>query len=97
MNDAELDALLSEPLPERDAGEFSVLLMERIARHQSRPARILSWITVGILTVVIAAATVYGAVAASHGAFVGQPLIVPVALTLLSLILSLVVVQAARD
>jgi hypothetical protein len=51
MTEQELDALLSSPLPERDAAEFSVALMERVARHEARPARILSWIMVGVLLV----------------------------------------------
>ncbi|HEY4943870.1 MAG TPA: hypothetical protein VII56_20745 [Rhizomicrobium sp.] len=97
MNDAQLDELLSAPLPERDAGEFSVTLMEAIARAQSRPARVFSWITIGVLTAVIAAAAVYGAAVASHAALGTQPLLVPVLLTLLTLLLSYVVFQAARD
>ena len=50
MNDMELDALLNAPLPERDAGEFSVLVMERITEHEARPARILSWISAGVIS-----------------------------------------------
>ncbi len=96
MNDTELDALLNAPLPERDAAEFSVVLMERIARHQARPARILSWIMVGVLFVVIAAACIFGATVASHNAF-DNPLTVPLALAFLTLVLSYTVLQAARE
>ncbi len=39
MNDAELDALLSEPLPERDAAEFSVTLMEARRPRRRRVRR----------------------------------------------------------
>ncbi|HXC56416.1 MAG TPA: hypothetical protein VNU97_14055 [Rhizomicrobium sp.] len=97
MNDSELDTLLCQPLPERDAGEFSVALMEAVARHQARPARILSWLMVAVLFVVVAAASVFGALAASHGAFGPQSLVVPAALTLLTLLLSFAVLQSARE
>jgi hypothetical protein len=97
MNDTNLDALLSTPLPERDAGEFSVLLMERIARDQARPARILSWISVGVLTVIIAAAALYGAQIMGHSAPGAMPLAIPSLLTLLTLVLSYAVMQSARE
>jgi hypothetical protein len=95
MNDTELDALLSTPLPERDASDFSVALMERIAQVQARPARILAWITIGILTLVIAAAAIYGAMAASHAAL--DPLVIPSVLMFLTLLLSYAVMQSARE
>ncbi len=97
MNDTELDALLVAPLPERDAGEFSVTLMERIARRQARPARILSWLTVVILTLVTAAAAVYGAMVASHGALGLRTVVVPAMLMVLTLLLSYTVMQSARE
>ena len=97
MNDAQLDELLSVPLPERDAGEFSVALMEAIARAQSRPARILSWITIGALTLVIAAAALYGATLAGHAALGSPALLVPMVLMFLTLLLSYVVMQSARE
>ena len=98
MNDTDLDALLSTPLPERDAGEFSVLLMEKIAHDNARAARILSWITVGILTVIVAAAGLYGAQAMSHAtSFAAGPFAIPSLLTLLTLVLSFAVMQSARE
>src|SRR5689334_99745 len=98
MNDTDLDALLSTPLPERDAGEFTVLLMEKIAHDQARPARILSWITVGILTVIITAAALYGVQVMSHATtFAAAPLAIPSLLTLLTLALSFAVMQSARE
>ncbi len=95
MNDTDLDALLSTPLPERDAGEFSVLLMEKIAHDQARPARILSWLTVGILTVIVAAACIYGAQMMSHAR--SFTFVIPSLLTLLTLALSFAVMQSARE
>jgi len=95
MNDTDLDALLSAPLPERDAGAFTVLLMEKIAHDQARPARILSWITVGILTLIVAAATIYGAQAMGHAA--SFSFAIPALLTLLTLALSYAVMQSARE
>jgi hypothetical protein len=97
MNDSELDALLLAPLPERDAGEFSVLLMERIARDQARPARILSWITVGVLFVVIAAASVFGASLIGRTTLNGAVFVIPAVLTALTLLLSYSVLQSARE
>ena len=95
MNDDDLDALLCTPLPEQDAGAFTVLLMEKIARDQARPARILSWITVGILTVIVAAATIYGGQAMAHAASFNFA--IPSLLTLLTLALSFAVTQSARE
>jgi len=97
MNDMELDALLSAPLPERDAGEFSVMLMERIAQHEARPARILSWISAGVMIVVFAAACVFGAGAIGHIDPHANNMLIPGALILLSLLLSYVVTQSARE
>lgn len=97
MNDTELDALLSEPLPERDAGDFSVALTERIAQHEARPARILSWISAGVLLVVIAAACVFGAVSFGKVDLGAQNIAIPTALTFLALLLSYVVMQSARE
>lgn len=97
MNEQELDALLSTPLPELDAAEFSVALMERIARHEARPARIWSWIMVGVLSVLIAAACSFGAIAAGS-ASLGVPVIgIGCALTFLTLVLSYAVMQSARE
>ncbi|MEJ1969626.1 MAG: hypothetical protein WDN03_13480 [Rhizomicrobium sp.] len=95
MTDTDLDALLAAPLPERDAGAFSVLLLERIAHDQARPARILSWVTVGILAVVIAAAAVFGA--GARTAFDAGVMTVPAILTLLTLVLSYAVARSARE
>ena len=97
MNDTDLDALLSTPLPERDAGEFTVLLMEKIAHDKARPARILSWITVGILTVIVAAAGLYGAQAMSHAGALAGSFAIPSLLILLTLALSFTVMQSARE
>jgi hypothetical protein len=97
MTDADLDALLAAPLPERDAGTFSVMLMERIAHDAARPARILSWITVGLLAVAVTAACVYGAGLMSHAAAGTPPLAIPALLTLLTLVLSFAVMQSARE
>jgi len=97
MNDAELDAMLAAPLPERDAAVFSVTLMEAVARHQARPARILSWIMIGILTLVIAAAAVLGAMAMAHAALGIQTFVLPSVLLFLTLILSYAVLQSARE
>jgi uncharacterized membrane protein len=97
MNELELDTLLSTPLPERDAGEFSVVLMERIAHHEARPARIWSWIMVGMLAALIAAACSFGAIAAGR-ASLGVPVIdIACALTFLTLVLSYAVIQSARE
>ena len=95
MNDDDLDALLCTPLPERDAGESTVLLMEKIAHDQARPARILSWITVGILTLIVAGATIYGAKA--MGTAASFNFTIPSLLTLLTLALSFAVTQSARE
>jgi len=94
MNDAELDAMLSQPLPERDAGDFSVALMEAIARDRARPARILSWIMVGMLAAIIAAAGVLGAMASQR---FSNPVAVPATLLLLTLVLSYSVLRSARE
>ena len=97
MNDLELDGLLSVPLPERDAGEFSVTLMEHIAHEQARPARILSWVMVGVLAVLVAAACSLGAIAAGQPSL-GVPIIgIAAALTFLTLLLSFAVMQSARE
>ena len=98
MNDQELDALLATPLPERDVGEFSVLLMEKIAQHEARPARILAWITSGVMLVVIAAACVFGASAIGYVQLGDDThLLVPAALLGLTLILSYTVLQSVRE
>jgi hypothetical protein len=96
MNDMELDALLNTPLPERDAGEFSVLLMERITQHEARPARILSWISAGVMVAVFAAACLFGASAVGHVDPHMNTMLIPGTLILLSLLLSYVVSEAAR-
>ena len=95
MNDADLDAMLSSPLPERDAGDFSVTMMENITRHQARGARILSWIMASILVLVIAAAGVFGAM--TSAAFGAQPFVVPAVLMFLALLLSYTVMQTMRE
>jgi hypothetical protein len=98
MNDMELDALLAAPLPERDAGEFSVLLMEKIAQHEARPARILAWITSGVMLVVIAAACVFVASAVGHVQLDDDThLLIPAALMGLTLILTYTVLQSVRE
>jgi len=98
MNDMELDALLATPLPERDAGEFSVLLMEKIAQHEARPARILAWLTSGVMFIVIAAACVFGASAVGHVRFDDSThLFIPAALLFLTLVLSFTVLQSVRE
>jgi hypothetical protein len=94
MTDAELDALLCEPLPDGDAGPFSVALMEAIARERARPARILSWISVGVLAAVIAAAGVWGAMVARN---FSNAMTVPAALMLLTFLLSYSVLRSARE
>lgn len=95
MNDNELDALLSQPLPEREAGAFSVALMERIAHHQARPARIAAWIMAGVLTIVIAAAVVLLARFAGQAPF--GPFTIPSVLVLLTLLLSFAVLRSVRE
>lgn len=97
MNDTELDALLSEPLPERDAAEFSVALMERITQHEARPARILSWISAGVLLLVVAAACLFGASSSAHVDLGGNNLAIPATLTVLACLLSYVVAQSVRE
>jgi hypothetical protein len=97
MNDTELDALLSQPLPEMDAADFSVALMERVTQHEARPARILSWITAGIMLVVIAAACLFGAVWFANTAGAGQNIAIPATLTFLACLLSWVVMQTVRE
>jgi hypothetical protein len=97
MNDAELDAMLLKPLPERDAAAFSVTLMEAVARHQARPARILSWIMIAILTLLIAAAAVLGALAMAHASPGMQTFVLPSVLLFLTLLLSYAVLQSARE
>jgi hypothetical protein len=97
MNDMELDALLNAPLPERDAGEFSVLLMERITQYEARPARILSWISAGVMLAVIAAACVFGASAVGQVDPHANNMLIPGSLILLSLLLSYVVMQSVRE
>jgi hypothetical protein len=96
MNDMELDALLNAPLPERDAGEFSVLVMERITEHEARPARILSWISAGVMVAVFAAACLFGASAVGQVGPSMNTMLIPGSLILLSLLLSYVVSEAAR-
>lgn len=97
MTEQEFDALLSTPLPERDAAEFSIALMERITRHEARPARILSWIMVSVLVVLIATAGAIGAVWAGR-ASIGLPVLaIPCVLTLLTLVLSFAVMESARE
>jgi hypothetical protein len=97
MTDDDLDAMLATPLPERDAGEFSVALMEAIARRQARPARILAWIATGALAIVTAAACLFGAGLASRDADLSNALGVPAILIILTLILSFSVMQSARE
>src|ERR1700749_4087576 len=96
MTDAELDALLAAPLPECDAGHFSVALMEAVAHDAARPARILSWVMAGVLAVVVAAACAFGAMAASRNALADDAFTIPSVLTLLTLILSWSVARSAR-
>ncbi len=95
MNDHDLDALLSEPLPERDAGAFSVALMERIAHDTARPARIAAWIMAGVLTLVIAAAALV--LAPLAGRVGGPAAAIPAALALLTLLLSFAVLRSVRE
>ena len=97
MTEAELDVLLSQGLPERDASEFSVRLMDGIARAEARPARILAWVMIALLCVVVAVACVFGAVAAGHAGFGAGNLTIPCALTALVLLLSFAVLQSARE
>jgi hypothetical protein len=98
MNDHDLDALLSQPLPVRDAGEFSVALMERIAQHEARPARILAWISSGVMLIVIAAACVFAASAVGHVRFDDSShLLIPAAMMFLTLVLSYTVLQSVRE
>lgn len=97
MNDQELDALLAQPLPERDAGEFSVALMERIAEHEARPARIFAWVTSALMLVVIAAACVFGASAIRHVDTAAQNLAIPTTLMFLTMILSYTVLRSVRE
>ena len=95
MNDTELDTLLSTPLPERDAADFSVALMEHIAYDAARPARIASWIMVGVLFVIVTAACLFGASLA--GSAIADPLLIPTILIGLTLLLSYAVFQSAKE
>jgi hypothetical protein len=97
MNDADLDRLLSEPLPERDAADFSVALMESITQHEARPARILSWISAGVMLVVIVAACLFGASSFGQGDLGAHSLAIPAMLTFLACLLSYVVLQSVRE
>ena len=97
MNDQELDALLMQPLPERDAGAFSVALMERIAQHEARPARIFAWATSAVMLIVIAAACVFGASAIGRVDIAAQNLAIPTALMFLTMILSYTVLRTVRE
>ena len=97
MNNNELDTLLAQPLPERDAGAFSVALMERIAHHQARPARIAAWIMAGLLTIVITAAMVLLAQFTGRAQGALPIAALPGLLLLLSLLLSFAVMTAARE
>lgn len=95
MNDSELDALLNEPLPERDAGVFSVALMERIAHDAARPARIAAWAMAALLTVIVAAAVAALGMVAGPGGM--QTLTIPSILVLLTLTLSWTVLRSVRE
>ena len=97
MNDQELDALLAQPLPERDAGEFSVALMERITQHEARPARILAWATSAVMLVVIAASCVFGASFIGRANIAAQNLAIPATLMFLTMILSYTVLRSVRE
>jgi hypothetical protein len=97
MTDDDLDTLLATPLPERDAGAFSVALMEAVARRQARPARILAWIATGALALVTVAACLFGASLAGRDAGLDNTLGIPAILIALTLILSFSVMQSARE
>ena len=97
MNDSDFDALLSQPLPDLDITPFSVALMEAIVRDRARPARVLAWIMVGVLTLIVVVAGAFGAWAMSRGFGSLSPTALPLALTALTLVLSVSVVQAARE
>ena len=96
MNDTELDALLGTPLPERDAADFSIALMERIAHDAARPARIASWIMVGVLFVIVTAACLFGATVA-HQNVLNNPLLIAPVLIGLTLVLSHAVFRSAKE
>jgi len=93
MTDDELDHLLSAPLPEQDAGAFSVAVMERIAQAEARPARILLWSSVAVFSLVIALACAYGAMVAGQGT---APTLIPAVLAALTLLLSFTVMRSAQ-
>ncbi|HTP75713.1 MAG TPA: hypothetical protein VMJ73_01935 [Rhizomicrobium sp.] len=97
MNDAELDALLAQPLPDMDAADFSVALMERIAQHEARPARILSWISAGLMVVLIFAACVFGASSFGRVDLGAQNVAIPTTLSFLTFLLCYVVTRSARE
>ncbi len=97
MNDHDLDALLNDPLPERDAADFSVALMEHIAHDAARPARIAAWIMAGVLTVIVAAAVLLLAQFAGEAPATLPPYAVPSALVLLTLLLSFAVMRSVRE
>lgn len=96
MTNEDLDVLLGARLPELDTTTFSVVLMEAIARRQARPARILSWVMVGLLFATVAAAGVFGGMVA-HRSAATDPLAVPAVLALLTLLLSYSVLRSARE
>ena len=97
MNDMELDALLNAPLPERDAGAFSVQLMERVTHYEARGARMLSWISAGVMLALFVAACVFGASAVGKIDPHANNMLIPAALILFSLLLSYVVMQSVRE
>ena len=97
MDDQHLDVLLAAPLPERDAGAFSVALMERIAHDAARPARIAAWVMAGLLTVIVAAAVLLLAQFAGRASANVSPAAIPGLLLLLSLLLSFAVLRSVRE
>lgn len=94
MNDSELDTLLATPLPDADAGAFSVEMMERIAEHEARPARIAAWIMAGLFTLLTALALLFLAPLVSAGTF--GMITLPAILVALTLVLSFTVLRSAR-
>ncbi|MBS0471740.1 MAG: hypothetical protein JSR60_11760 [Proteobacteria bacterium] len=94
ITDSELDALLATPLPEADAGAFSVEMMERIAEHEARPARIAAWVMAGLFTLLTALTLLFLAPLAHMGAF--GMFTLPAILVALTLTLSFTVLRSAR-
>ena len=71
--------------------------MESITQHEARPARILSWISAGVMLVVIVAACLFGASSFGQGDLGAHSLAIPAMLTFLACLLSYVVLSRSGN